>query len=89
MMKKTKGQFGLRLAELRRSRGWTQGELAEKAELSQTYVADLEQGTRRFMPRLDIAAKLARALGVPIESLLQPSESAERHGPGRPKEKEE
>lgn len=85
-----KGQFGLRLAELRRARGLTQEELAKLADLSQAYVSDLEQGHRRHTPSVDVAHRLAKALKCSIESLLEPAaKGTKRAKRGRPKESEQ
>lgn len=56
------------LAITRRAAGLTQTQLAERAACSKTAVTFYECGMRQ--PRLDIAAALARALGVSIEELF-------------------
>src|SRR4051794_30610610 len=61
-------QFGQRLREVRRSVGLTQRELAEKAHLSEGYVARLEAGDTS--PGLDLLFRLAVALSVPLAELL-------------------
>lgn len=56
---------------IRRARGalgWTQVQLATEAELSANYVARLERG--ELGPSLFVAARLARAMGVPLDDLL-------------------
>lgn len=58
----------LSLAQLRLQKGWSQAELARQAETSQPYIARLEQG--RVDPQISTARKLARALGVSIETLV-------------------
>lgn len=52
----------------RRKRGMTQTELAEKAGISQNYVASLEAGSRKGDPAL--FKKLATALHMPMEQLV-------------------
>lgn len=68
---------------LRRARGLTQEQLAERIGVRQPRIAEIERGDAN--PRLDTLAKLARALGVTVSALLDEdfadSEGAE--GPGR------
>jgi putative transcriptional regulator len=54
--------FGLRLKELRTAAGLTQPELADKAGIAKSSLANLEQG--RYAPTWAIVQKLAAALGV-------------------------
>jgi transcriptional regulator with XRE-family HTH domain len=61
-------QFAERLREIRRSVGITQRELAEKAHLSEGYVARLEAGDTS--PGLDLMSRLAGALSVSLADLL-------------------
>lgn len=61
--------FGKRVAELRRKRGLTQEQLAEKAGLAQRTIASIEQGQR--WARLSTLHKLAKALGVHRNELLK------------------
>lgn len=51
------------LKALRRWRGQTQVELAQAAELTQSYLSELEGGTKTGSP--EALAKLAQALDVP------------------------
>lgn len=60
--------FAAKLKELRASRGLTQAELAEKADVSATYVSEME--TADTTPGIDLIERLARALGVPPGELL-------------------
>jgi transcriptional regulator with XRE-family HTH domain len=64
------GEDGLqttsRLRELRNEASLSQEELAERADVSRTTIADLELGKRRPQPKT--RRKLAEALGVaPVE----------------------
>jgi transcriptional regulator with XRE-family HTH domain len=61
--------MALRLRELRKERGISQEELAERASISRTYLARLE--TARQDPTLSTLEKLAKALKVPVERLLK------------------
>jgi len=53
----------LRVRELREAKGWTQGELAEKAETHQPTISALESG-RSTRVDLPVIERVARALGV-------------------------
>lgn len=64
-------QFAARLKELRTSRGMTQADLAQKADISPTYISELE--TADTTPGIDVIARLAGALSVAPSELL-PSE---------------
>lgn len=70
-----------RLAELRTVAGITQQELARQSGVKQGIISLIESGSTQF-PRLDTAAKLARALGCTIDDLL-----GEKEGPNCPTER--
>src|SRR4051812_11197718 len=74
--------FGGRLRELRTAKGWTQPELAEKAGMSKTGVADLEQGRRN--PSWETIIRLGTALGVKCDEFQKPPADADGPGRGRP-----
>ena len=57
------------IAQLRLRNGWSQAELARRAETSQPYIARLEQG--KVDPQISTAQKIAKALGVSIEVFAQ------------------
>jgi transcriptional regulator with XRE-family HTH domain len=61
-------RFGQRLRELRLSRGMSQAELARQAEVTTNYVSRLERGGAA--PGIDLAARLAAALGIPLADML-------------------
>ena len=58
-----------RLRELRTSRQWSQGDLAEKLEVSRQTVNSIE--TERYDPSLPLAFKIARLFKVPIEEIFE------------------
>lgn len=58
-----------RLRELRTSRQWSQGDLAEKLEVSRQTVNSIE--TERYDPSLPLAFKIARLFKVPIEDIFE------------------
>ena len=61
-------EVGARIAELRRTNGWTQEQLAEKVDRNASYLARIEAGKRKAT--LDTLALIAAALGVPVRALL-------------------
>lgn len=61
--------FGKRLAEVRRSRGYTQERLAEKANITTLSLGYIEQGRR--WPRIATLQKLAKCLDVSIAELFK------------------
>lgn len=61
-------RFGQRLREVRASRGMTQVELAEQAQVTTSYITRLENGTSA--PGIDLVARLAVALGTTVADLL-------------------
>jgi transcriptional regulator with XRE-family HTH domain len=60
--------FGARLKQRREARRWTQQELASRAGIPYMTVYRLETEAHRT-PRMDIAVKLARTLGVSLDYL--------------------
>ena len=61
-----------RLPELRASRGWSQGHLAEALEVSRQTVNALERG--KYDPSLPLAFRIARLFGLRIEEIFHPDE---------------
>jgi transcriptional regulator with XRE-family HTH domain len=66
--------FAERLKQLRESRGWSQGHLAQAAGLTRDGVAHLEQGRRK--PAWETVQALAKALGVSCEAFADDAASA-------------
>ena len=64
-----KKAFGLRLREIRRSRGFSQERLALLCGLDRSYVGDVERGERNVS--LVNIWKFADALAIPAAALLQ------------------
>ncbi|MCH4246291.1 MAG: helix-turn-helix domain-containing protein [Acinetobacter populi] len=62
--------FGLRLIELRKTKGWSQERLALESGLARSYVGGVERGQRNIA--LINIYKLADTLGVPASTLLEP-----------------
>ncbi len=60
--------IGTQVRQIRLARGLTQRELAERAGVSEpTVISRIERGGQ--VPRLDTAARIAHALGVPLGEL--------------------
>jgi XRE family transcriptional regulator, regulator of sulfur utilization len=62
-------KFGSIVRRLRESRGLTQEELAERAEVSATYIGFVERGDN--VPTLTIILQIAAGLGVRPSDLLR------------------
>jgi transcriptional regulator with XRE-family HTH domain len=73
--------LGLRIAELRHHRGWTQARLAERLGVSVRYIAHVESGVNVSVLTL---CGIARALGVKTIALFEAPASREVRRPGRP-----
>jgi putative transcriptional regulator len=59
-----------RVRELRERRGWSQGELAERLEVSRQTINAIETG--KYDPSLPLAFRIARLFGQPIERIFLP-----------------
>ena len=57
-----------RLRELRDARGWSQGELAERLDVSRQTVNALETG--KYDPSLPLAFRIAELFELPIEDIF-------------------
>ncbi len=64
--------FGKNLKRLRRDRGWTQGQLAQNADLRVTHVPNLERS--KGDPKLSTIYKLINALECSFDALLMDSD---------------
>jgi len=69
MSKTVRNKFGKRVRELRRQRGWSQEEFADKAGLHRTYIGSVERGEQNVS--IDNIEKLAKTLGVSIDNLFK------------------
>ena len=63
--------FGRNLRRTRRLKEVTQEELALRADLSRTYVSEVERGARNIS--IDNMSRLAEALDVPLRDLVDPA----------------
>ena len=57
---------------LREQRGWSQGELAERLDVSRQTVNAIE--TNKYDPSLPLAFRIARLFRKPIEAIFHPEE---------------
>jgi len=70
--------FGLRLSEIRKSKGWSQERLAAESGLARSYVGGVERGQRNIALRN--ICKLAGALGMPPSGLFIPPDPSKGIG---------
>jgi transcriptional regulator with XRE-family HTH domain len=62
-------RFGRNLAKLRKEKGLTQGQLAEKVDLDPRYIQGMEYGD--YWPSLPVLGRLKRVLRSEWEDLLR------------------
>lgn len=60
--------LGNKVQKLRKQKGLTQEQLADKIRVSSTYIGFIEQAQRN--PSLNTLDKIARVLGVKVQNLL-------------------
>lgn len=60
-------RFGKRLQQLRKSKRWSQQELAARLDVEQSYISDIERGV--FGPSFARLARLAEAFELTIAQL--------------------
>jgi transcriptional regulator with XRE-family HTH domain len=65
---------GPAVVRLREAAGLSQAQLAEQSGIAAPYLSQLENGRKRPSP--DVAARLARELGVELARILRPVEAA-------------
>lgn len=73
--------LGERVARLRKERGFSQTELAERIGIIQALVSDYENGKLRLTA--EMAVRFARALEVSTDDLLQPKRKQRTLKPSR------
>ena len=71
--------FGASVKAWRKRRGFSQEELAERADLHRTYISDVERGARNLS--LESMTRLARALDISVAALF-PAEFPEANTTG-------
>lgn len=65
-----------RLRELRAARGWSQGDLAARLDVSRQTVNAIE--TEKYDPSLPLAFRLAKLFGSQIEDIFEPVQERSR-----------
>jgi transcriptional regulator with XRE-family HTH domain len=66
--------FGEKIREEREDRRCTQEALAARARMSRPFLGRIERGKQ--VPSVEVAMRLAWALGVPVQRLFEPPEKA-------------
>ncbi|MFH1479133.1 MAG: helix-turn-helix transcriptional regulator [Candidatus Omnitrophota bacterium] len=61
-------QFGAKVKKLRKAKGWSQEELADRCGLHRTYIGSIERSERNVS--LINIEKIAKALGAPVGNLV-------------------
>lgn len=61
----TRDRIGLRIMTLRKMRGWSQQELADRAGLQRTHVGRIEAG--KYAVTLETIQAIAEALGMTVD----------------------
>jgi transcriptional regulator with XRE-family HTH domain len=75
--------FGRRVAEIRRAKGWTQERIAERLGMPLRNYQKIEAGLRNITMRTIVA--VANAVDVPLHDLFIAPESRSPRHAGRPK----
>jgi len=60
-----------RVRELRSDRGWSQGELGERLDVSRQTINAIENG--KYDPSLPLAFRIARLFAMRIEDIFHPN----------------
>ncbi|MED1742235.1 helix-turn-helix transcriptional regulator [Bacillus swezeyi] len=60
---------GQRIRHWRKQKGYTQAQLAEKANMSRSYLADVERD--RYNPSVETLSSITKALNIPLSNLLE------------------
>ncbi|MGD6870453.1 helix-turn-helix transcriptional regulator [Bacillus cereus] len=60
-----------KIAELRKEKLISQEKLAAQVGLSRTYISEIENNKKQ--PNVKLAIKIAKALGISVESIFSPS----------------
>lgn len=70
-LKSTDATMAMRLKLLRKHKGWTLDQLAEKSGLTKSYLSKVERGLS--VPSIAVALKLSHAMQVDVEQLFSDS----------------
>lgn len=67
-MEDVKKKFGIKVKNLRISKGYSQEKLAELSDLDRTYIPGIESGKRNVS--IVVVAKIAKAFQISISELM-------------------
>jgi len=70
--------IGNHIAKIRKSRGFTLSELADKSNVSKSYLSNIERNLNQN-PSIQVLEKIAHVLQVEISSLLTPLMKQDQH----------
>ncbi|MDI3311932.1 MAG: helix-turn-helix transcriptional regulator [Thermoanaerobacterium sp.] len=70
--------IGDKIKKYRLLQKMTQKELAKKANISRSYLADVENG--RYNPSIEVLTAIANALNIPIDELFKNSNETNKDG---------
>ena len=68
-------KLGKAVRAARKTRGWSQEDLAGQTGLDRTYISGIERGVRN--PTISSIARIADALGLSIHELVRPLADAD------------
>jgi len=66
--------IGSKISALRKEKGWSQGELAQKIDASREIIGKYERNEN--LPSIEMVAKMAKAFGVTVDFLIGEGENA-------------
>ena len=66
----TRTRIGKRIADIRKERGMTQEELAEKSGIQRTHITRIEQG--KYSVGIDLLQRIADVFGMDVDFVEQP-----------------
>lgn len=69
-MKSQNNIIGKKISELRKNRGWTQKQLAEKIGVTQSYIGNIENGTRN-LSNIETVNKLLEVFNISFDYLFE------------------
>ncbi|HFK1685314.1 transcriptional regulator [Bacillus anthracis] len=69
--------LSVRIKELRKERKWSQKELGEKVDVSESFVSKVESGKKQ--PSREVTAKIAEVFNVTTDFLLGRSDEEDLH----------
>ena len=78
-------ELSKRIRDLRYAKGWGPDELASRAKISRTALYQIERGNTS-KPQAGTLRRISRALGVPLEALLDITPLTSGDMPGEPSE---